>query len=95
MGLTEAVLRGKFIVKQVYLRKPGKYQVNNLNLHILLERVGTLRPPSDFYVRRFFCPLLHKTPAKTATQKLLSDQVWSLVPKLNLLQRSQFRHHSP
>ena len=63
--------------------------------HKTRKRVGTLRPPSDFYVRRFFCPLLHKTPAKTATQKLLSDQVWSLVPKLNLLWRSQIRHRSP
>ena len=31
---------------------------------------------------------------KTATQKLLSDQGRSLVPKLNL-QRSQILHHSP
>ena len=42
MGLTEAVLIGKFIVKQVYLRKPGKYQVNNLNLRIKLEKEWAL-----------------------------------------------------
>ena len=28
-------------------------------------------------------------------QKLSSDQDWSLVPKLNLLQRSRIGHHSP
>jgi len=28
-------------------------------------------------------------------QNLLSDQAWSLVPKLNLLRRSQIWHRSP
>ena len=32
---------------------------------------------------------------KSATQKLLSDQARSLVPKLKLLQRSRIQHHSP
>ena len=46
---------------------------------------GTLHPPSDVYVRRFLYLLLYFN--KTATLKLLSEQAWFLVPKLNL-QRS-------
>ena len=45
MSLTKAVLRGKFVVKQVYLRKPDKYQVNNLTLHIKLEKEWALSVP--------------------------------------------------
>ena len=30
----KAVLRGKFIVIQAYLRKQEKSQINNLNLHL-------------------------------------------------------------
>ena len=48
----------------------------------------TLRPPSDICVRSFLCPILYFNKT-SATQKLLSDQVWSLVPKLNLLWRSR------
>ena len=43
---------------------------------------GTLHSPSDVYVRSFLCPFSYFT--KTL-QKLLSDQAWSLVPKLNHL----------
>ena len=42
---------------------------------------GTLHPPSGVYVSPF------SDLNKTATQKLLSDQAWSLILKLNL-QRS-------
>ena len=35
------------------------------------------------------------TLIKLCHTKLLSDQAWSLVPKLNLLQRSRIRHCSP
>ena len=54
---------------------------------------GTLHPPSDVYVRSSLCPL--PLFNKTSTQNLLSDQAWSLVPKLNLLQRSWIWYHSP
>ena len=54
--------------------------------HKTRKRVGTLHPPSDVYVRSFLCPFSFFN--KTATQKFLSDQEWSLVPKLNLLLRS-------
>ena len=43
---------------------------------------GTLHPHSDVYVRSFLCPFLYFN--KTATQKLLGNQAWSLAPKLNL-----------
>ena len=61
--------------------------------HKTRKRVGTLHPPSDVYVRSFLCPFSFFN--KTATQKLLSDQEWSLVLKLNLLLRSWIRHSSP
>ena len=34
MGLAKAVLRGKFIVIQSYLKKQEKYQIDNLTLHL-------------------------------------------------------------
>ena len=34
MGFSKAVLRGKFIAIQSYLKKQEKSQVNNLNLHL-------------------------------------------------------------
>ena len=43
---------------------------------------GALSPPSDVYVRSFLCSFLYFS--KTATQKLLSDQAWSLVPMFSL-----------
>ena len=52
---------------------------------IRLVAGGTLHPPSDVYVRRFLCLLLYFN--KTATLKLVGDQAWFLVLKLNL-QRS-------
>ena len=45
MWLTKAVLRGKFIVKKVYLKKREKYQVNNLTLHIKPEKEWALSIP--------------------------------------------------
>ena len=55
---------------------------------------GILQPPSDVYVRNFLCPF--ELQWNSATQKLLRDQAWSLVPKLNIcLQRSQIWHLSP
>ena len=30
----KAILRGKFIAIQAYLKKQDKYQINNLNLHL-------------------------------------------------------------
>ena len=56
-----------------------------------LAREGILHPPSDVYVRSFLCPISYFN--KTATQKLLSDQAWSLVLKLNLFQESDIVHH--
>jgi len=32
--MQQSVLRGKFIAIQVYLKKQGKSQINNLNLNI-------------------------------------------------------------
>ena len=34
MGFREAVLRGKFIAIQSYLKKKEKHQIDNLNLHL-------------------------------------------------------------
>ena len=34
MGLAKAVLRGKFIVIQSYLKKQEKHRINNLTLHL-------------------------------------------------------------
>ena len=34
MGFREAVLRGKFIAIQSYLKKKEKYQIDNLTLHL-------------------------------------------------------------
>ena len=34
MGLAKAILRGKFIAIQSYLKKLEKSQINNLNLHL-------------------------------------------------------------
>ena len=48
---------------------------------------GILCPTSDVYFRSHLCPLF--TLIKLWYTKLLSDQDWPLVPKLNLvLQRS-------
>ena len=46
---------------------------------------GTLHPPSDAYVRSLKISLSLFTVIKLCYTKLLSDQAWSLVPKLNLL----------
>ena len=41
----KAVLRGKFIVTQAYLRKQEKSQINNLNLHLKqLEEEKQIKP---------------------------------------------------
>ena len=34
MGHSKIVLRGKFILLQVYLKKQGKSQINNVSLHL-------------------------------------------------------------
>ena len=34
MGCTQAVLRGKFIAVQSYLKEKEKSQINNLTLHL-------------------------------------------------------------
>ena len=34
MGCSKAVLRGKFIAIQAYLKKQEKSQINNLTLHL-------------------------------------------------------------
>ena len=34
MGHSKAVLRGKYIAVQTYLRKHGSSQINSLNLHL-------------------------------------------------------------
>ena len=34
MGLSKAVLRGRFIAIQAYLKKEEKNQINNLTLHL-------------------------------------------------------------
>ena len=41
----KAVLRGKFIVIQSYLRKQEKYQINNLSLH--LKQLEKEEPTKD------------------------------------------------
>ena len=44
-GTAKAVLRGKFIAMQSYLRKQGKSQINNLTLHIKqLEKEEQTKP---------------------------------------------------
>ena len=59
---------------------------------IRLVSGDTPQPPSDVYVRSF----LFFTLIKLCYTKLLSNQAWSLVPKLNLLlQRSRIQHRSP
>ena len=59
----------------------------------LASRVLSTPPHSYVYVRSFLCPFSYFN--KTAIQKLLSDQAWSLVPKLNvLLWRSWIWHCS-
>ena len=41
----KAVLRGKFIAIQFYLRKQGKSQINNLTLYLQqLEKVEQTKP---------------------------------------------------
>ena len=72
---------------------PGKSTGVGCQALLRLVSRGTLCPPSDVYVRSFLCSLLYFN--KTLLhKKLLSDQVWSLVPRLNLLWRSQIQHHS-
>ena len=45
MGCTKAVLRGKFIAIQSYLKKQEKSQVNNLTLHLKkLEKEEKTKP---------------------------------------------------
>ena len=47
-GATKAVLGGKFIVIQAYLRKQEKSQINNLNLHLKeLEKEEQTKPKVD------------------------------------------------
>ena len=42
----KAVLRGRFIAIQAYLKKQGKSQINNLNLHLKqLEKEEMKNPP--------------------------------------------------
>ena len=54
----------------------------------------TLRPPSDVYVRSFFCPFLYFN--KTLLYKSSWVIKWSLILKFNLLlRRSQIQHYSP
>ena len=44
-GTIKAVLRGSFIALQAYLKKQGKSQINNLNLHLKqLEKDETKNP---------------------------------------------------
>ena len=44
---TKAVLRGKFIAIQAYLKKQEKSQINNLNLHLKgLEKEEQTKPKS-------------------------------------------------
>ena len=40
----KAVLRGKFIAIQSYLKKQEKYQINNLTLHLKLEKEEQKNP---------------------------------------------------
>ena len=40
----KAVLRGKFIMIQVYLRKLDKYQINNLVLHLIQQGKEQTKP---------------------------------------------------
>ena len=45
MDAAKAVLRGKFIAIQAYLRKQEKSQINNLNLHLKeLEKEEQTKP---------------------------------------------------
>ena len=45
MGCSKAVLRGKFIAIQAYLKKQEKSQINNLTLHIKeLEKEEQTKP---------------------------------------------------
>ena len=41
----KAILRGKFIAIQSYLKKQEKSQINNLTLHVIRER-RTKKPPN-------------------------------------------------
>ena len=60
----------------------SRTQLSNFTSLHKTSKGDTLRPPSDVYVRSVLCPFSY---FDTATQKLLSDQAWSLVPKLHLL----------
>ena len=41
----KAVLRGKFTALLAYLKKPGQFQINNLNLHVKgLEKEEQMKP---------------------------------------------------
>ena len=75
------------------------YLINNFLTDIKqlanTSKGGTLRPPSDVYVRSFLCPfsyfnktLLHKS------SWVIKPGPWSLVPKLHLLWRPRIRHYS-
>ena len=45
MDATKAVLRGKFIAIQAYLKKQEKSQIKNLTLHLKnLEKEGQTKP---------------------------------------------------
>ena len=45
--VAKAFLRGKFIETQAYLRKPEKYQINHLTLHLKqLEKENRQNPQS-------------------------------------------------
>ena len=45
MGLAKAVLRGKFIAIQSYLKKQEKYRIDNLTLHLKQLEKEEQKPP--------------------------------------------------
>ena len=69
-----------------------KVKEKNEKVGLKLNIQGALFIPLLMSVRSSLCPL--PLFNKTSTQNLLSDQAWSLVPKLNLLQRSWIQHRS-
>ena len=45
MGLSKAVLRGRFIAIQAYLKKQEKSQINNLTLHLQQPEKEEMKNP--------------------------------------------------
>ena len=86
----KAVLRGKFIAIQTYLKKQGKHQVNNLTLH-LKQLKKKKKERNGQFLRKYNRVKLNQEETENLNRQITSTEVESVIKKSSNKQKKNER----